>query len=70
VDKRLVNIFGKLADTLEDHARQISTAEIHGVQTGRQLHVLWQTIHMHQTIVKVRVSVFFSETAETKVGGH
>jgi hypothetical protein len=70
VDERLVNIFGILADTLEDHARQISTAEIHCVQTGWQLHVLWQTIHMHQTILKVRVSVFFSETAETKVGGH
>ena len=65
-----MNIFGKLADTLEYHARQISTAEIHGVQTRQQLHVLWQTIHMHQTIVKVRVSVFFSETVETKVGGH
>jgi hypothetical protein len=70
MDERPVNIFGKLADVPEDPARQISTKEIHGVQTDRQLSVLWQTTHMHQTSVKVRVSVFSAETAETKVGDH
>ena len=70
MDERTVNNFEKLADVSEDPARQISTAEIHGVQSGRQLNVLRQTTHMHQTSEKVRVSVFSAETAETKVGGH
>jgi hypothetical protein len=52
VDERPVNIFEKLADVPEDPARQISTEEIHGVLTDRQLYVLWQTTHMHQTSVK------------------
>ena len=46
VDERPVNIFGKLADIPEDPARQISTEEIHGVQTDQQLYVLWQTTRM------------------------
>jgi hypothetical protein len=70
VDEKLVNIFEKLVDVPEDPAMQISTAKIHGVQTGLQLYVRWQTTHMHQTSVKVRVSVFSSESAEKKVGGH
>lgn len=70
MDERPVNIFGKLVDVPEDPARQISTAEIHGVQMGLQLYVLWQTTHMHQTSVKVRASVFSAENAETKVEGH
>ena len=70
MDERSVNIFGKIADVPEDLARQISTEKIHGVQTDRQLFVLWQTNHMYQTSVKVRVSVFSTETAETKVGDH
>ena len=61
---------GKLVDVSEDPARQISTAEIHGVQTDQQLYVLWQTTHMYQTNVEVEVSVCSAETAETKVGGH
>ena len=70
MDVRPVNIFGKLADVPEDPASQIYTEEIHGVQTDRQLYVLWQTTHRHQTTVKVRLSVFYTETTETKVGDH
>ncbi|MDE0793654.1 MAG: hypothetical protein OSB08_08425 [SAR324 cluster bacterium] len=40
VDERPVNIFGKLADIPQDPARQISTEEIHGLQTDLQLYVL------------------------------
>ena len=68
MDEKPVKIFGKLADVPEVPAKQISTAEIHGVQLGRQLYVLLKTIHMHQTSVKVRESVLSSEAAETKVG--
>ena len=68
MDVRPVNIFGKLADVPEDPDSQISTEEIHGVQTDRQLYVLWQTTHMYQTTVEVRLSVLSTETTETKVG--
>ena len=67
MDKRPENIFGKLADVPEDPTMQNYTSEIHGVQTGLQLYVLWQTTHMNQTSKKVRVTVFSTETAETKI---
>ena len=70
MDGRFVKISGKLVVVPEVSARQFSTVEIHGVQTDQQLYVLWKTIHMHQTSVKVRVSALSSEVDGTKVGVH